>query len=114
MLKGHMISMIRENLGHQPTIGQEELIGKLADFIMEDNEKKAFIVKGYAGTGKTTLVSAVVRTLEHWKIKSLLLAPTGQGCQGILIICRKTCLYHSPENIQAKIINGWIRSFCSE
>ena len=38
MLKGHMISMIRENLGHQPTSGQEELIGKLADFIMEDNE----------------------------------------------------------------------------
>ncbi len=81
MLKGHMISMIRENLGHQPTSGQEELIGKLADFIMDDNEKKAFIVKGYAGTGKTTLVSAVVKTLEHWKIKSLLLAPTGRAAK---------------------------------
>ena len=73
--------MIRENLGHQPTNGQEELIGKLADFIMDDNEKKAFIVKGYAGTGKTTLVSAVVKTLEHWKIKSLLLAPTGRAAK---------------------------------
>jgi exodeoxyribonuclease V len=81
MLKGHMISMIRENMGHQPTSGQEELIGKLAGFIMEDNEKKAFIVKGYAGTGKTTLVSAVVKTLEHWKIKSLLLAPTGRAAK---------------------------------
>jgi exodeoxyribonuclease V len=81
MLKGHMISMIRDNLGHPPTSGQEELIAKLADFIMDDNEKKAFIVKGYAGTGKTTLVSAVVKTLEHWKIKSLLLAPTGRAAK---------------------------------
>jgi exodeoxyribonuclease V len=76
-----MISMILENLGHQPTKGQEELIGRLTDFLMDEHEKKAFMVKGYAGTGKTTLISAVVRTLEFWKIKSLLLAPTGRAAK---------------------------------
>ncbi len=75
-----MISMIRQNLGHQPTAGQEELIGQMADFIM-DEDKYAFIVKGYAGTGKTTLISALVRTLEHLQIKTLLLAPTGRAAK---------------------------------
>jgi exodeoxyribonuclease V len=81
MLKDHMISLIRQNLGHLPTSGQEELIGKLADFILNDEDRQAFIVKGYAGTGKTTLISAVVKCLEHFQIKTLLLAPTGRAAK---------------------------------
>lgn len=76
-----MISMTRQHLGHQPTAGQEQLIGKLADFIMDDHEWKAYIVKGYAGTGKTTLISAMVKTFEHLQIKTLLLAPTGRAAK---------------------------------
>jgi len=72
--------MIRQNLGHQPTAGQEELIGLMVDFIM-DEDRYAFIVKGYAGTGKTTLISALVKTLEHLQIKTLLLAPTGRAAK---------------------------------
>jgi exodeoxyribonuclease V len=80
MLKDHMISLTRQNLGHQPTSGQEQLIIKMADFIL-DEEDKAFIVKGYAGTGKTTMISALVKTLEHLQIKTLLLAPTGRAAK---------------------------------
>jgi exodeoxyribonuclease-5 len=80
MLKNHLISMIRQNLGHPPTAGQQELIGHLADFIMDENTR-AFIVKGYAGTGKTTLVSALVRTLENLEVRTLLLAPTGRAAK---------------------------------
>ena len=81
MLKDHLISMTRQHLGHQPTEGQEKLIVKMADFILDDDERKAFIVKGYAGTGKTTLISALVRTLDHFQIKTLLLAPTGRAAK---------------------------------
>jgi len=80
MLKNHLIAMIRQNLGHQPTPGQEELIGRIAEFILE-SERGAYIVKGYAGTGKTTLVSALVRALEQMQIKTLLLAPTGRAAK---------------------------------
>jgi exodeoxyribonuclease-5 len=89
MLLNHLVSMIRQNLGHQPTAGQEELIGQMADFIL-DEDKYAFVVKGYAGTGKTTLISALVRTLEHLQIKTLLLAPTGRAAKVFSAYAEKT------------------------
>jgi exodeoxyribonuclease-5 len=76
-----MIPVITQNLGHKPTPGQDALIGQLADFIFDTGEKKAFIVKGYAGTGKTTLISALVKTLESVKLNTLLLAPTGRAAK---------------------------------
>lgn len=81
MLRDHAISQIRQNLGHTPTPGQEQLIAKLADFILDPAGNQAFIVKGYAGTGKTTLISALVKTLDHMNLKSLLLAPTGRAAK---------------------------------
>jgi len=81
MLRNHIIPLIKQQLGHLPTPGQEVLIGLLADFILDTGRCQAFIVKGYAGTGKTTLVSALVRTLESIRMKSLLLAPTGRAAK---------------------------------
>src|SRR3990172_574288 len=81
MLRDHIIPLIKQQLGHLPTPGQEVLIGLLADFILDTGRCQAFIVKGYAGTGKTTLVSALVRTLESIRMKSLLLAPTGRAAK---------------------------------
>jgi exodeoxyribonuclease-5 len=78
MLKDHIIPIIKKYLGHLPTPGQEKLMAQLTEFIINRNEG-VFIIKGYAGTGKTTLVSALVRTLEDLRIKSLLLAPTGRA-----------------------------------
>lgn len=81
MLKDHLISQIRLNLGHPPTQGQEILIDMLAEFLFDQTGHQAFIVKGYAGTGKTTLISALVKTLEHLNLKTLLLAPTGRAAK---------------------------------
>jgi exodeoxyribonuclease-5 len=79
MLKDHIIPIIKQYLGHLPTPGQEVLISQLAEFIIDRGEKGVFIMKGFAGTGKTTLVSALVKSLEDLRIKSLLLAPTGRA-----------------------------------
>jgi exodeoxyribonuclease-5 len=81
MIRDHIIPLIKQQLGHPPTPGQEVLIGMLVDFILESGRSQAFIVKGYAGTGKTTLISALVRTLESIRMKSLLLAPTGRAAK---------------------------------
>ena len=81
MLADHLSSQIRQNLGYLPTPGQEKLIARLGDFVLDQHSNKIFIVKGYAGTGKTTLISALVKTLETYKIKTLLLAPTGRAAK---------------------------------
>jgi exodeoxyribonuclease-5 len=81
MLAHHLQSIIRQNLGHPPTPGQDELLTKLTGFILEPTEHKAFIVKGFAGTGKTSLISALVKTLETMGTKTLLLAPTGRAAK---------------------------------
>jgi exodeoxyribonuclease-5 len=81
MLTDHIQTLIQQNLGHPPTPGQEELSGRLADYIFNPNANKVFIVKGFAGTGKTTLISALVKTLEEIKVKTLLLAPTGRAAK---------------------------------
>jgi exodeoxyribonuclease-5 len=81
MLKNEIISILKNNLGYQPTPGQEKLIIKLADFILRPGRKEVLVVKGYAGTGKTTLVRSLVRTLGKLKIRSLLLTPTGRAAK---------------------------------
>jgi exodeoxyribonuclease-5 len=81
MLTYHINLLIRQKMGHSPTPGQEALIGQLADFILDHQANRIFIVKGFAGTGKTTLISALVKTLEEIKIKTLLLAPTGRAAK---------------------------------
>jgi len=68
---------------HQPTQQQMELFGKLHSFLLTDNGDECFILKGYAGTGKTTVVSALVKALRYYNLKSVLLAPTGRAAKVI-------------------------------
>ena len=81
MLKNHIISILSEKLGFETTNSQKTLIDKLSEFIISNNNKEAFIIKGYAGTGKTTMVKTIVRTLNLFKLKSFLLAPTGRAAK---------------------------------
>lgn len=81
MLKKHLISLIINYHDYHPTKDQEELINALADFIIDKEKKKVIIVKGYAGTGKTTTISALVRAFRELNIKSVLLAPTGRAAK---------------------------------
>jgi exodeoxyribonuclease-5 len=72
---------IKKNFKHTPTSDQELLIEKLSEFILSRKTSEAFILKGYAGTGKTTLMSALVKSLPAIKVKSILLAPTGRAAK---------------------------------
>ena len=77
MLKNHLADLLRENLGYEPTPSQEEMMQILAAFIRPGNEMEILLVKGFAGTGKTTLVRSLVRTLDGFGQKYMLPAPTG-------------------------------------
>lgn len=81
MLKNHVADLLRENLGYDATLSQEKLLEILAGFIIPGNEMEVLLVNGYAGTGKTTLVRSLVRTLEGFGQKYVLLAPTGRAAK---------------------------------
>ncbi len=69
------------NLTFVPTTNQSSLIQLLSEFISNKNEREIFVIKGYAGTGKTNMVGALAKTLPTFKWKSVLLAPTGRAAK---------------------------------
>ncbi len=67
---------------YSPTPGQQNLIKRLADFIVSDMGKfPLFLLEGYAGTGKTTVVSTLVKALPKAGYSAVLLAPTGRAAK---------------------------------
>jgi exodeoxyribonuclease-5 len=62
MLKDHFISQMKLSLGFTPTSGQEQLMCQLADFVLSQQPRSVFLLSGYAGTGKTSVMSALVKT----------------------------------------------------
>ena len=70
-----------DTFSYDPTIGQVELIRKMSEFISDETQQKLFVLKGYAGTGKTSIVSTLVNILPKFSLKSYLLAPTGRAAK---------------------------------
>jgi exodeoxyribonuclease-5 len=74
-------SLFRQQIPFEPTAGQETAIDMLSEFVTTPQHNGLFVLKGYAGTGKTTLVSALVRTLNILSQRVVLLAPTGRAAK---------------------------------
>jgi exodeoxyribonuclease V len=72
---------LTRNLGNIPTDDQSEALKKIAYYITGNTNDVIFLLTGYAGTGKTSLISSVVRTLELLRIRSVLMAPTGRAAK---------------------------------
>ena len=70
----------------------------ISEFIISGDDKKVFLLCGYAGTGKTTLISALVRTMEQLGRKTVLLAPTGRAAK----------VFSSYSGKSAYTIHKWI------
>ncbi len=67
---------------HAPTAQQQQLFQKLDDFIMAPGgHKTTFLLCGYAGTGKTSVIKALARTLRKFQYRVILLAPTGRAAK---------------------------------
>ena len=74
-------ALIRENFTHNPTKEQEKAISLLADFLLSREQDAVFLLKGYAGTGKTSILAALVRTMGQLQQRVMLLAPTGRAAK---------------------------------
>ncbi len=76
-----IIDRLLSTLGHEPTPGQSKAIDALDRLLATPKDRAALILKGYAGTGKTTLVGALVKVLAEERRKVVLLAPTGRAAK---------------------------------
>lgn len=81
MINNYLERQIKENFPYQPTPEQEIAVKSLSEFLLSPRSEVVFMLRGYAGTGKTSLVGALVRTLDKLQQKSVLLAPTGRAAK---------------------------------
>lgn len=81
MISEDFRALIRENFVHLPTKEQDYVIDMWVGFLLGRNDDSIFLLKGYAGTGKTSLVGALVRTMKMLKQRVVLLAPTGRAAK---------------------------------
>ncbi len=74
---------LKNDFPHNTTTKQDIALQLLAKFVLSTNKNETFLLKGYAGTGKTTIVGSLVKNLTKLKKRSVLLAPTGRAAKVI-------------------------------
>lgn len=86
-----VITMLREEFPYDPTEGQDKLLGELAVFLTISwrQQNALFVLRGFAGTGKTTVVKALVDVLPKIGKRTALLAPTGRAAKVLTSYTRK-------------------------
>ena len=78
----NFLSLFEACMGVSPTDGQRQAMDAISDFVHQNSsDNELFILTGYAGTGKTTLVSALVKVLHSFHRSCVLLAPTGRAAK---------------------------------
>ena len=81
MINNYLERQIKENFPYQPTFEQEIAVKSLSEFLLSQSNDAVFVLRGYAGTGKTSLVGALVKTMDKLQQRSVLLAPTGRAAK---------------------------------
>ena len=66
MNSNNLNRLLNKNFPYDPTSQQAEVISQLSEFVEQSSSNSLFLLKGYAGTGKTTLVSALINSL--WSV----------------------------------------------
>lgn len=83
MLPHQFYSILKNKFPFQPTLKQNVFFQMISEFLTDKNDEQIFVLKGYAGTGKTTVISTIVNSLNDINMKAVLLAPTGRAAKVI-------------------------------
>ncbi|NER11908.1 AAA family ATPase [Leptobacterium flavescens] len=102
--------LLRDKFPHEPTLKQDMVLQQLSSFLYDKDGDRLFLLKGYAGTGKTTIIGALVNNLWNTLLKSVLLAPTGRAAKVITNYSGRTALtIHKSIYVPRKQKNGGVR-----
>ncbi len=88
MLSDYIKRLILDGLQFTPTQDQMCVVESLSKFTMAEVNNKTLVIKGYAGTGKTYLISSYVKALQSLENKFVLLAPTGRAAKVLSRYCK--------------------------
>lgn len=83
MKSADFYKLLIQKFPHEATQIQDVVLQKISEFLVSTNPDSLFLLKGYAGTGKTTIISTVVNHLWELKKKAVLMAPTGRAAKVI-------------------------------
>ena len=81
MFSTHIATQIYAKICFETTVGQKKIVEMLSEYLADEDFSKIFVLNGYAGTGKTTLIAALVGALKEAGVKPVLLAPTGRAAK---------------------------------
>lgn len=81
MLNTYIAGQIYAKISFDATVSQKKVIENLSEYLSSPDYSSIFILNGYAGTGKTTLIAALVQVLREMNIPCVLLAPTGRAAK---------------------------------
>jgi exodeoxyribonuclease-5 len=93
-----------KDFGYEPTTDQNDALKTLSKYLTDTDNEKIFLLKGYAGTGKTTIISTLVKNLPKLRLKASLMAPTGRAAKVMSNYSGKTaqtihkCIYFPQKN----------------
>jgi len=103
------VQSLKDLFPFEPTLIQEEAMEQLSLFVHYSHKPALFVLKGYAGTGKTTLISTFINWLPKLGLKSVLTAPTGRAAKvlsnysdKLAFTIHKQIYYHS--NVEGSIL----------
>ncbi|WP_299764792.1 AAA family ATPase [uncultured Dokdonia sp.] len=75
--------LLQSDFPYTATVKQDILLQKLSNFLLDNKYDTVFLLKGYAGTGKTTIIGTLVKNLWKAQLSSVLMAPTGRAAKVI-------------------------------
>jgi len=80
-ITNHFNKILLSNFKHEPTIEQKAVFRSLSTYLLEGTQKSVFLLKGYAGTGKTSIIAALVKSVPVVHKQVILMAPTGRAAK---------------------------------
>ena len=83
MTSPEFYSLVKQSFPFNPTLKQNIVLQQLSNFIFSTSKNELYLLKGYAGTGKTTIIGSIVSNLWKAKKSAVLMAPTGRAAKVI-------------------------------
>ena len=110
-IKDQMRGFILDKFGFQPTREQEKAAEMMAEFLFEEACDQVFLLRGYAGTGKTSLVGALVRCLDAMQRRTVLMAPTGRAAKVFSLHANHTAFTIHKRIYRQRVFTGEMADF---
>ncbi|MCK0110480.1 AAA family ATPase [Flavobacteriaceae bacterium S0825] len=111
MNSSEFYKLINNDFSFEPTLKQNIVLQQLADYIIDTSPNALYVLKGFAGTGKTTIIGTIVKNLWKAKKSAVLMAPTGRAAKVISNYSKKEAFTIHKKIYTARISNSGKMSF---